>query len=320
MSSGETVTSVAQKFNMSVDSLRKLNLLRSFARGFENLRPGDELDVPLSPLPKVMWDESTAAGNIGSDQQAQNVAAITSQAGSFVAGGASKDAAASMARGMATVTLSNWSTSAESAVYEITPAAVITLKEIAVNGYNFAPDAGFPTIGFIGAKFSLVPSSGSATDYTWSADAPWVTVNDGVVSFTGVGSRDKVTITGTPKGDGDEITWSFSLTSWFAFGAGDVTRDEANNYCNNMAGYSLATDAQLTAGNGALRGLLGSFWSEWGNAWLADDYVWSSSYNSSNGSKPVFISMENGQLFQWTGGGWGPGGGGDIIAGCRKDL
>ncbi|WP_227318291.1 inverse autotransporter beta domain-containing protein [Cedecea davisae] len=220
----------------------------------------------------------------------------------------------------ATVTLSNWSTGAESAVYEITPAAVITLKEIAVNGYNFAPDAGFPTMGFIGAKFSLVPGSGRATDYTWSADAPWVTVNDGVVSFTGVGSRDKVTITGTPTGDGDEITWSFSLTSWFAFGAGDVTRDEANNYCNNMTGYGLATKAQLTAGNGALRGLLGSFWSEWGNAWLADDYVWSSSYDSSNGSNPVLIAMKNGATFQWTGGGWGEIGEGDIIAGCRKDL
>ncbi|WP_279049288.1 inverse autotransporter beta domain-containing protein, partial [Cedecea davisae] len=101
LSSGESVTSVAQKFNMSVDSLRKLNQLRSFARGFENLRPGDELDVPLSPLPKVTWDESKAAGNISGDQQAHKIAGIASQAGSFITGGVSKDAAASMARSMA---------------------------------------------------------------------------------------------------------------------------------------------------------------------------------------------------------------------------
>ncbi|MDN8558381.1 LysM peptidoglycan-binding domain-containing protein, partial [Citrobacter werkmanii] len=46
---GENVRTVAAKFGLSVDELRRLNQFRVFARGFDNLAVGDELDVPAAP-------------------------------------------------------------------------------------------------------------------------------------------------------------------------------------------------------------------------------------------------------------------------------
>ncbi|MEL5362467.1 invasin domain 3-containing protein [Serratia ureilytica] len=102
---GESVSSVAKKYNMPLDSLRTLNQFRTFTRGFDHLQPGDELDVPVAPLPEVRWDDAPAAsvhGQNNEDTQAQQVAGYASQAGSFLANSPNGDAAASMARGMAT--------------------------------------------------------------------------------------------------------------------------------------------------------------------------------------------------------------------------
>ncbi|WP_336804209.1 inverse autotransporter beta domain-containing protein, partial [Cedecea sp. VD23] len=101
---GESVSSVAKKYNMPLDSLRTLNQFRTFARGFDHLQAGDELDVPVAPLPEVRWDDVPAAsvsGHNSEDMQANKVAGYASQAGSFLSGSAKSDAAASMARGMA---------------------------------------------------------------------------------------------------------------------------------------------------------------------------------------------------------------------------
>ena len=46
---GETVERVAARFNMTVAELRTLNQGRTFANGFDNLRPGDRLEVPSAP-------------------------------------------------------------------------------------------------------------------------------------------------------------------------------------------------------------------------------------------------------------------------------
>lgn len=42
----ETVFTVAKKYKMTVDELKKLNQFRSFAKPFTALTTGDELDVP----------------------------------------------------------------------------------------------------------------------------------------------------------------------------------------------------------------------------------------------------------------------------------
>lgn len=98
---GETAESVAAKFNMSMAALKKLNQLRTFARGFDNLQAGDELDVPMSPLPEIVWGESASAMSTD-NEQAKNIAGVASKAGNFLASNPHSDAAASMARGMAT--------------------------------------------------------------------------------------------------------------------------------------------------------------------------------------------------------------------------
>ncbi|ODH81161.1 peptigoglycan-binding protein LysM [Salmonella enterica subsp. enterica serovar Enteritidis] len=127
---GETV---AQAHGLTVPQLKKLNGLRTFARGFDHLQAGDELDVPAVPLtggergnnppapPAPLWrDRGTGAPRPGGkgeknrhdargpfaadreneDAQAQQMAGMASQAGSFLASHPDGQAAA----GMVTVT------------------------------------------------------------------------------------------------------------------------------------------------------------------------------------------------------------------------
>jgi len=105
LAAGETVATVAEKYNMSPAALQRLNQFRTFTRGFENLQPGEELDVPLSPLPAVQWQAqspSTSVSQSADDLQAQKVAGVATQAGRFFSDNPGRDAAASLARGMAT--------------------------------------------------------------------------------------------------------------------------------------------------------------------------------------------------------------------------
>ncbi|MGJ3438271.1 hypothetical protein [Serratia sp. Je.1.23.a] len=89
-------------------------------------------------------------------------------------------------------------------------------KEVSVNGYTFAHDAGFPTTGFRGAQFTLVLNDGKASDYNWESSAAWVKVTDGVVTFTGQGDGNEVTITGKRKEGGSSyIEYKFKLKKWF---------------------------------------------------------------------------------------------------------
>lgn len=163
----------------------------------------------------------------------------------------------------AKVKLSGWGTATKSEAYAITEP--VTIKGVSANGYTFKKDAGFPTTGFKGGWFTLVLSGGSASDFNWRADASWVSVNNGVVSFTGTGNGKKVTITGTPtSGQGETIKYSFTLKSWFINRGKTLANwSEAGAYCTTQSGYSLATVQQLNGGG--TRGALGGLWSEWGN-------------------------------------------------------
>lgn len=102
LTTGETVASVAKKYHMSVAALRQLNALRTFAHGFDHLQAGDELDVPVAPLATVSWDDAPTHKTVADNTDpAMKVASIASQAGGFFANNPNSDAAASMARGMA---------------------------------------------------------------------------------------------------------------------------------------------------------------------------------------------------------------------------
>lgn len=112
LSDGESVVQVAQKFNMSLVELRKLNQFRTFAHGFEHLQVGDELDVPVAPLPKIQWDDASPQANRSTnstphDALTQKAAGIVSQMGAALANSPGAGAAASEARGISTGEASN---------------------------------------------------------------------------------------------------------------------------------------------------------------------------------------------------------------------
>ncbi|EFH8798322.1 inverse autotransporter adhesin YeeJ [Escherichia coli] len=93
----ESAQSVAEHFGISVAELRKLNQFRTFARGFDNVRQGDELDVPAQVSEKKL---TPPPGN-SSDNLEQQIASTSQQIGSLLAEDMNSEQAANMARGWA---------------------------------------------------------------------------------------------------------------------------------------------------------------------------------------------------------------------------
>ncbi|APL63322.1 hypothetical protein RG68_06745 [Escherichia coli] len=93
----ESAQSVAERFGISVAELRKLNQFRTFARGFDNVRQGDELDVPAQVSKKHL---TPPPGN-SSDNLEQQIASTSQQIGSLLAEDMNSEQAANMARGWA---------------------------------------------------------------------------------------------------------------------------------------------------------------------------------------------------------------------------
>lgn len=93
----ESAQSVAERFGISVAELRKLNQFRTSARGFDNVRQGDELDVPAQVSEKKL---TPPPGN-SSDNLEQQIASTSQQIGSLLAEDMNSEQAANMARGWA---------------------------------------------------------------------------------------------------------------------------------------------------------------------------------------------------------------------------
>ncbi|EGM8076820.1 inverse autotransporter adhesin YeeJ [Escherichia coli] len=93
----ESAQSVAERFGISVAELRKLNQFRTFARGFDNVRQGDELDVPAQVSEKKL---TPPPGN-SSDNLEQQIASTSQQIGSLLAEDMNSEQTANMARGWA---------------------------------------------------------------------------------------------------------------------------------------------------------------------------------------------------------------------------
>ncbi|GCM33209.1 inverse autotransporter adhesin IatC [Escherichia coli] len=115
----ESPPTVAARFGITVDELRRLNQFRTFARGFDNVRQGDEIDVPLinSNSPEARNLKAMQMERDGKDPQMQ-VAEMAQQSGTLLARDMDSEQAASMARGwvassasaQATDWLSRWGT------------------------------------------------------------------------------------------------------------------------------------------------------------------------------------------------------------------
>lgn len=162
-------------------------------------------------------------------------------------------------KNQATLKLSGWSDSSSSEKYAITlqdeaPESINTQ----VNAYTFtqtSEEGAFPTTGFTGATFTIVPKDGkSVTGYTWKSDASWVSVTDGMVKFTSTGTGDEVTITGTPtSGQGKIIKYSFTLKSWFINNGSSTSMEsstDARGYYLAWSGYNQSTVAQMSINSG----------------------------------------------------------------------
>ncbi|HAV2167122.1 TPA: inverse autotransporter adhesin-like protein YeeJ [Escherichia coli] len=93
----ESAQSVAERFGISLAELRKLNQFRTFARGFDNVRQGDELDVPAQVSEKNL---TPPPGN-SSDNLEQQIASTSQQIGSLLAEDMNSEQAANMARAWA---------------------------------------------------------------------------------------------------------------------------------------------------------------------------------------------------------------------------
>ncbi|MCF2407674.1 inverse autotransporter adhesin EaeX/Air [Escherichia coli] len=115
----ESPPTVAARFGITVDELRRLNQFRTFARGFDHVRQGDEIDVPLinSNSPEARNLKAMQMERDGKDPQMQ-VAEVEQQSGTLLARDMDSEQAASMARGwvassasaQATDWLSRWGT------------------------------------------------------------------------------------------------------------------------------------------------------------------------------------------------------------------
>ncbi|MEY8809602.1 inverse autotransporter adhesin IatC [Escherichia coli] len=115
----ESPPTVAARFGITVHELRRLNQFRTFARGFDNVRQGDEIDVPLinSNSPEARNLKAMQMERDGKDPQMQ-VAEMAQQSGTLLARDMDSEQAASMARGwvassasaQATDWLSRWGT------------------------------------------------------------------------------------------------------------------------------------------------------------------------------------------------------------------
>ncbi|EKG7367095.1 invasin, partial [Salmonella enterica] len=194
----------------------------------------------------------------------------------------------------------------QSEAYAITygdeaPASINTQAD----AYTFtqtSEEGTFPTTGFTGATFTIVPKDGRrASRYTWKSDASWVSVVDGVVTFTGTGTGSKVTITGTPNNrQGNIIKYSFTLSSWFInSGSTIMTWPDANAYCSSQSGYSQPTVAQISLHNdytATETREIGALWNEWGSLSVYNGsgftgyFSWSSELRSSGSHYYVDLS------------------------------
>ncbi|WP_261437996.1 inverse autotransporter beta domain-containing protein [Serratia quinivorans] len=98
----ETVVSVAEKFNLSVAELKKINEFRTFNKPFEQLGAGDELDVPTPQSALSSISDGTTPPSIVSDMDAEFLANTASTFSTALSSDDPKQSAANVAGSMVT--------------------------------------------------------------------------------------------------------------------------------------------------------------------------------------------------------------------------
>ncbi|MFL4214723.1 inverse autotransporter beta domain-containing protein, partial [Enterobacter mori] len=96
----ESAQTVSARYGITTDELRELNRFRTFAHGFDSVRQGDELDVPISSTIPVQGHAGTLSPHSGEGPEAR-IAGLSSQAAGLLSRGMTGREATSMASGMA---------------------------------------------------------------------------------------------------------------------------------------------------------------------------------------------------------------------------
>ncbi|EEU9148145.1 TPA: inverse autotransporter IatD [Escherichia coli] len=97
----ESAQSVADRFGISLEELRRLNQFRTFARGFDNVRQGEELDVPATTLQKSHEQQNAVPPANGENTLENQIASTSQQVGTLLSQDMNSEQASGMARGWA---------------------------------------------------------------------------------------------------------------------------------------------------------------------------------------------------------------------------
>ncbi|EFH5762133.1 inverse autotransporter beta domain-containing protein [Escherichia coli] len=97
----ESAQSVADRFGISLEELRRLNQFRTFARGFDNVRQGEELDVPATTSQKSHEQQNTIPPANGENMLENQIASTSQRVGTLLSQDMNSEQASGMARGWA---------------------------------------------------------------------------------------------------------------------------------------------------------------------------------------------------------------------------
>lgn len=156
---------------------------------------------------------------------------------------------------------------------------------VSVNGHIFSVEAGFPSVGFSKATFTL-DMTGKPDNYIWSSNQPdsVVTINsNGLVTLESQPSSGEVTILATPKNGSGPLAYSFNIKSWFSPPGINVRNDSVVNYCESKK-LVLPKGAQLSSGKEIRQ--VGTLFGEWGNmvnynGGFTSNYYWTADIGAS---------------------------------------
>ncbi|HHE2817046.1 inverse autotransporter beta domain-containing protein [Escherichia coli] len=97
----ESAQSVADRFGISLEELRRLNQFRTFARGFDNVRQGEELDVPATTSQKSHEQQNATPPANGENTLENQIASTSQRVGTLLSQDMNSEQASGMARGWA---------------------------------------------------------------------------------------------------------------------------------------------------------------------------------------------------------------------------
>ncbi|EMX9246077.1 inverse autotransporter beta domain-containing protein [Escherichia coli] len=97
----ESAQSVADRFGISLEELRRLNQFRTFARGFDNVRQGEEPDVPATTSQKSHEQQNAIPPANGENMLENQIASTSQRVGSLLSQDMNSEQASGMARGWA---------------------------------------------------------------------------------------------------------------------------------------------------------------------------------------------------------------------------